>query len=121
MPPITRKKVMRETYKNHIEKLVAAFKTSNKSDIVELKATKQCILENMLEVKKLDVDISELLDDDDDLAAEMADAMTYSSNMTSVLAVIDSHVEMLGKDVKPIVESHASNLERITEGMRSDA
>ena len=61
--PLERKKLIRTTYKGHLDKLAAEFEASDKSDAVKLWTTRECIAQKMAEVKKLDNEISELTED----------------------------------------------------------
>ena len=100
MPPITRKKVMRTAYQNHIQKLINGFKDSPKNDVTDLKAIKHCLIGKMAEVKKLDMEVVDLIEDDDGVSEEITSTLSYSDEITKHLAIIDKHIDLLENTTK---------------------
>ena len=94
MPPkvvvsTTRKIAIREAHKKHIELLITELQNVDEKDIISLKTVNKGISEKVEEIKLLDNEILNLLEDDSLVGDEIAESSKHTDNVNRVLVTID--------------------------------
>ena len=93
MAPLTRKRCVRDAHKVHIEKLIVKLQSIDETDNVAIKTIKKGIIEKMEEVKLLNGEILDLIDNDALIGNEIGESSAHSDQVNEHLVKIDSILE----------------------------
>ena len=104
MDPVKRKTLIRKAYRENAEMIIQEFEVNEKNEAVALMGTKECLNEKVAEIKIMDGEILELMEEEDAITAEVTDALKFSERMTKALSTVNSCL----RKVSPVVKLASS-------------
>ena len=104
-------------YREHAEKLIKEFnQQTDRDDVVALIAMKNCLSNKMMEIKTLDGEILELIEEDAGISKELKETLKFSDCVTTAVAKID---DCISKIPSTVVSVPSFNEEKKAEKTRS--